>query len=330
MRTIVFFSVLILTLSLVFGGMTNSVYAADSSSILLTIAKRAQNQIQSQISDESPEQIKQLFEEGKDKVSALQDSLLENDTELAKEQFLSAMKIFSEITRQLATAQTTQSDVNTAQTIHKDPTNDLLRMNGYVANLKTIAKNQNVTIDFSYIDGLFSKAKNQITLNQFEEATTTINEIKQIILKINQELREKSSQQQTNRAQAFAEKYLKQLDRLIEHSHKIGKSEEIIQELELSKESLSLATSPSEVIQEVRNIMKIQQNFELYENKLLELRISQVEQSVQQLSNSDQITQENIEEFKHTIEEIKNQISNSKFQEATDSLNSLESLIPEF
>ena len=72
MKSVAFFAVLVLTLSLVFAGTTNSVYAADSSSILLTIAKRAQNQIEGQISDGTPDQIKQLFEQGKGEVKALE------------------------------------------------------------------------------------------------------------------------------------------------------------------------------------------------------------------------------------------------------------------
>ena len=330
MKSVAFFAVLVLTLSLVFAGTTNSVYAADSSSILLTIAKRAQNQIEGQISDGTPDQIKQLFEQGKGEVKALEESLLNEETEIAKKQFLSAMKIFSEITRQLASSQTSQAEATTTQTVQGNPSNDLLRMQSYVGNLKAIANKQNAEIDFSYLNELFSKARGQISQKQYAEAKQTIDEIKKTILEINQELREKSSQQQTNRAQLFAQKYLKQLDRLIEHSQKTGKSEEIIQNLESSKENLSLADSPAKVIAEVRNIMKIQQTFELYENKLLELRITQLEQRIQELANSDQVNQENIDELTSAVDNIKDQLSQSKFQEATDSLGSLDSLIQEF
>ena len=237
------------------------------------------------------------------------------------------MKIFSEITRQLASSQTSQAEATTTQTVQGNPSNDLLRMQSYVGNLKAIANKQNAEIDFSYLNELFSKARGQISQKQYAEAKQTIDEIKKTILEINQELREKSSQQQTNRAHLFAQKYLKQLDRLIEHSQKTGKSEEIIQNLESSKENLSLADSPAKVIAEVRNIMKIQQTFELYENKLLELRITQLEQTIQELANSDQLNQENIDELTSAIDNIKDQLSQSKFQEATDSLRSLESLI---
>ena len=57
-------------------------------------------------------------------------------------------------------------------------------------------------------------------------------------------------------------------------------SEDIIQKLEVASESLSLATSPSEVINEVRNILLLQQQFELSEEKLLELRLIQIEKTL--------------------------------------------------
>ena len=44
-------------------------------------------------------------------------------------------------------------------------------------------------------------------------------------------------------------------------------SEDIIEKLKTSSGSLSLATSPSEVVSEVRNILLLQQQFELSERK---------------------------------------------------------------
>ena len=322
MRSIVIFGLLILTASLVFGGMTNTVFAQENPSILSQIANRAQEQIQNQISNDSSKEIKKLFEEGKKEVEALEESLSNNDLTSAKKHFLSAMKIFTQISHQLNTVQTTQTETDITQTIH-NPSNDLLRMQGYVTNLKTIAKNHNASMDFSSIDQSFEIARNQINNNQFKEASQTIHEIKKTIIKLNAELRQQTSQQETNRAQAFAQKYLKQLDRLIEHGQNTGMPEDIMQKFESARESLTLATLPSEVIKEVRKILLLQQQFEISENKLLELRIVQTEKTVLELSNLDQVNQDTIQEIKQTLQTIKDHLSKNEFEQANELLRSL-------
>ncbi len=183
MKSIAIFGILILTASLVLGGMTNTVFAQENPSILSQIANRAQEQIQNQISNDSSEEIKKLFEEGKKEVEALEESLSNNDLTSAKKHFLSSMKIFTQISHQLNTIQTSQTSTNMIQTV-KNPSIDLLRMQGYVNNLKVIAKNNNASMDFSSLDQSFEITRNQIDNNQFKEASQTIHEIKKNHYKI--------------------------------------------------------------------------------------------------------------------------------------------------
>ena len=327
MKTIAIIGILILTVSLVFGGMTNTVLAQEDPSILTKIAKRAQDQILIQISNDSPKEILKLFEEGKKEVEAIEESLLTNDLTSAKEHFLSAMRIFTEISRQSATTQFSHTETTTTQTTQLNPSNDLLRMYSYVNNLKAIAKNHNSTIDFTQLNGLFEIARNQINSNQFNEVSQTIHEIKKSIIEINAELRQQASHQESNRAQAFAQKYLKQLDRLIELAQDTGKSEDIIEKLKVARESLTLATSPGDIIKQVRNILLLQQQFELSESKLIELRIIQIEKTILGLSNSDQINSDPIIEINETLQTIKDHLSKSEFDQANELLGSLATIL---
>ena len=327
MKTIAIIGILILTVSLVFGGVTNTVLAQEDPSILTKIAKRAQDQILIQISNDSPKEILKLFEEGKKEVEAIEESLLTNDLTSAKEHFLSAMRIFTEISRQSATTQFFHTETTTTQTTQLNPSNDLLRMYSYVNNLKAIAKNHNSTIDFTQLNGLFEIARNQINSNQFNEASQTIHEIKKSIIEINAELRQQASHQESNRAQAFAQKYLKQLDRLIELAQDTGKSEDIIEKLKVARESLTLTTSPGDIIKQVRNILLLQQQFELSESKLLELRIIQIEKTILGLSNSDQINPDPIIEISETLQTIKDHLSKSEFDQANELLGSLATIL---
>jgi len=327
MKTIAIIGILILTVSLVFGGMTNTVLAQEDPSILTKIAKRAQDQILIQISNDSPKEILKLFEEGKKEVEAIEESLITNDLTSAKEHFLSAMRIFTEISRQSATTQFSHTETTTTQTTQLNPSNDLLRMYSYVNNLKAIAKNHNSTIDFTQLNGLFEIARNQINSNQFNEVSQTIHEIKKSIIEINAELRQQASHQESNRAQAFAQKYLKQLDRLIELAQDTGKSEDIIEKLKVARESLTLATSPGDIIKQVRNILLLQQQFELSESKLIELRIIQIEKTILGLSNSDQINSDPIIEISETLQTIKDHLSKSEFDQANELLGSLTTIL---
>jgi len=319
--------ILILTVSLVFGGVTNTVLAQEDPSILTKIAKRAQDQILIQISNDSPKEILKLFEDGKKEVEAIEESLITNDLTSAKEHFLSAMRIFTEISRQSATTQFSHTETTTTQTTQLNPSNDLLRMYSYVNNLKAIAKNHNSTIDFTQLNGLFEIARNQINSNQFNEVSQTIHEIKKSIIEINAELRQQASHQESNRAQAFAQKYLKQLDRLIELAQDTGKSEDIIEKLKVARESLTLATSPGDIIKQVRNILLLQQQFELSESKLLELRIIQIEKTILELSNSDQINTDPIKEISGILQTVKDHLSKSEFDQANKLLGSLTILL---
>jgi hypothetical protein len=327
MKTIAIIGILILTISLVFGGVTNTVLAQEDPSILTKIAKRAQDQILIQISNDSPKEILKLFEDGKKEVEAIEESLLTNDLTSAKEHFLSAMRIFTEISRQSATTQFSHTETTTTQTTQLNPSNELLRMYSYVNNLKAIAKNHNSTIDFTQLNGLFEIARNQINSNQFNEVSQTIHEIKKSIIEINAELRQQASHQESNRAQAFAQKYLKQLDRIIELAQDTGKSEDIIEKLKVARESLTLATSPSDIIKQVRNILLLQQQFELSESKLLELRIIQIEKTILGLSNSDQINSDPIIEINETLQTIKDHLSKSEFDQANELLGPLTTIL---
>ena len=329
MKSVTIFVFLILTVSLALGGATNLVYAQDNPHILIRIAQGAQDKIQSQISSDSSEEIKNLFEEGQRGVLALENALSNNDLTSAKEHFLSTMKIFTNLSHQLASNQTAQTEARTIPTA-PNPSNDLHRMQGYVNSLKVIANNQNATVDFTSVDNLFLDAKTQINNYRYTEATQTVQQIKEAIIELNAELRQQASQQETNRAQAFAQKYLKQLDRLIEHAQITGMSEDIIEKLKTSSGSLSLATSPSEVVSEVRNILLLQQQFELSESKLLELRIIELEKTILEISDSDQLNQDTIQGMNNTIQTIKDHLDKREFERATELVNALGTILGKF
>ena len=328
MKTIATFGLLVLVGSMVLGGMTSSVYAQDDPAILIKLAKRAQNQIDNQISSDSPDKIKELFREGSGHVDALEKALRSDNIESAKEHFLSAMKIFKEISRHLATSDrasdaTPHAESTAAQSYVRDPSNDLKRLQVYVNSLKNIAKKHDASIDFSAIDRLFAEARKQISDHQYELASKTLHEIKATIVEINKELREKASTQESQRAKAYAQKYLEQLDRLIEHAKKQGVSAEIIEKLETARENLSSADNPKEIVKEIRKIMSLKDQFELTKNDRLESRVIQVEKTLSRISQADGVDPDDIADARDTLQTIKRYISDGEIDAANELLSDL-------
>ena len=330
MKKITSFVLLILVSSMVLGGMTNTVQAQTDPSILLKIAKHAQKQLENQINQDSSDKTKQLFKDGAQQIKALEESLRNNEIDLAKQHFLSAMRIFKEVSQQLSTNQSSQVEMATLKATAEDPSADLLRMQNYVNNLKTIAKGYNTSVDFSELDDLFVTTKKQIIDRQFDDALQTISKIKQITVDFNNEIREHASQQEQSRAKEYAQKYLEQLDRLIENAKSKGLSEDIIQKLETARENLSSATNPHEIIKQIKEIISIKEQFELTKNDLLESRVMQIEKILFKLSNSDKLSQVDLEDAKKTLQTIKRHLSQGEFETANGLLRSLATLLEQF
>ena len=325
MKSVTSFALLILVASMAFGGITNSVYAADDPAIL-KIAKRAQEQISNQISDDSSDKIKRLFEEGTQQVESLEKSLHSDDTSAAKKHFLSAMKIFKEISRHLTTSVSdvsSQDEISSVRDTAKNPSNDLQRLQSYLNNLKTIAKKHDASIDFSELDELVVKARQQIGDHQFAQALDTIHEIKETIVDVNKELREKASKQESQRAKVYAQKYLEQLDRLIENAKKQGVSDEIIEKLVSAKKNLSSMDEPRKIIEEIRKIMSLKDQFELTKNDRLESRILQVEKTLSRLSQVDGVDEEDLLDAGDTLQSIKQNLNDGEFETANEQLRDL-------
>ena len=330
MKKITSFVLLILVSSMILGGMTNTAQAQTDPSILLKIAKHAQKQLENQINQDSSDKTKQLFKDGAQQIKALEESLRNNEIDLAKQHFLSAMRIFKEVSQQLSINQSSQVEMATLKATAEDPSADLLRMQNYVDNLKTIAKKYKTSVDFSELDSLFVTAKKQIIDRQFDDALQTISKIKQITVNFNNEIREHASQQEQSRAKEYAQKYLEQLDRLIENAKNQGLSEDIIQKLETARENLSSATDPHEIIKQVKKIISIKEQFELTKNDRLESRVMQIEKILFKLSNSDKLSQTNLDDAKKTLQTIKRHLSQGEFETANELLRSLATLLEQF
>lgn len=328
MNQVATFGLLILVSSMILGG-TTSTYAQTDPTILITLANRAQNQIEQQITDSTSDDIKELFRNGVNEVNALEESLANEDIGTAKKHFLTAMRIFAQISHMLNEQQTTQAETAQLRAAPQpDYSSDLERIHKYITSLKALAKKYNAPIDFSEINELLNTAQIQAK-NGNSEIRETINEIKHMVIKINNEIRDFAAKQQQERAKKYAQQYLEQLDRLIENSKSQGISEDVIEKLENLKERLSSATDPQEIVGQIKEIISIKKQFELTKNDRLESRVIQIEKTINRLTQMEEIDPEQINSAKERLALSKGYLREGEFDKANEILRDLNNQLRE-
>lgn len=167
------------------------------------------------------------------------------------------------------------------------------------------------------------------TKNGNSEIRETINEIKHMVIKINNEIREFAAKQQQERAKKYAQQYLEQLDRLIKNSKSQGLSEGVIEKLENLKERLSSTTDPQEIVEQIKEIISIKKQFELTKNDRLESRVIQIENTINRLAQMEEIDPEQINSAKEQLELSKGYLREGEFDKANEILRELNNQLRE-
>ena len=327
MKIIVTVSLLLLISGLSFG-ISNEVYAQNDPSILLKIVKHTQEQIENQIPHDSSDKIKNLLNIGNSHINSLDESLQNNDIESAKGHFLSAMKTFKEISKNLSPTDTSSQISSPSQESKKISAN-LTRLHVHVENLKLITGNHDVSFDYSEIDNLFIQAKQYLMDNQIPETLDTIDKIKSIITDVKFTLHEHALKQESHRAKEYAQKYLERTDRLIEQAKQQQIPSEIIEKLENSREILSVTESPEEIINEIRNIVFIKEKFDLLKNDRYESKILKIEKIIYFMSQNNQISDDKFAELQKQLEDIKYNLAQGELSTVGNLLKEITSNLEE-
>ncbi len=327
MRTITSFGLLALVVSMVFSGISISVEAQADPNILLKIASQAQKQIGTQISNQQvSDEVQRLFEEGSAEVDSLENSLENDDISSARNYFLSAMKIFKKISQMILERPTVEATISVSNTAHS-LSSDLERMVKFLSKLKAIAKKYDSGIDFSEIDRLISVTKSNIHDGNFDEAKNNIVQTKRLLSDIKTTLVAQANESKTARAKDFAQKHLEKLANLIEKAKKQGYSQEIINKLEDAYEELSSTSDPHKIVEHVRKIILIKDQFELTKTDRIESRIAQMEQKLERLSQVEGIDPSQIQEAERILSEAKNLLSDGNTDEALNLLRTFSELV---
>lgn len=211
MKTLAIFTIFVL----IFGtapAVLSDAYAQNDPYILLRIATQADTQIQHQLDsvygDSVPSEIQELYQKGHMAVLSLEESLPDN-LEQARQDFLTTMKSFKQITRMISEP-TTDSASTSAQTTDRDPSSELDRLVKYVQKLKTVSATHNIEINFDRIDYLIDHARNQIANN--EDHSETLDQIKHLITFIEKDIRSHDSHGSSDRVKDFVLKQLEEIE----------------------------------------------------------------------------------------------------------------------
>ena len=327
-------ALLVLVASMIMGSIPNYVYADSQSDSLIRIATQARDQLRIQLSKvDTSQEIKEKFELGSTEIESLIKALKDENIPAAREHFLSAMKIFNEIIQQISERTSTSETTLSASQPAEAPriSNEIDRSERYIDQLKGISDKNGFEIDFSHAYELIDIARNQLGEGNSEAASSTIEEIKHSISELNETLREKTRQYTTDRAKTLAGKYLEDLDKLIAEAEEVGVSQETLAKLVEIKEHLNSASDSSDVeqiINELRYLISVKQDFEDTKIERLKSRANQLESKIVQLSNYPYEIPE-LGKAKDMFSDLTILISEGSFNEAVRVLNSLNDLINE-
>jgi len=249
MKILALFTIFVLIFGTASTSLVNDAYAQKDPNILLRIAAQADEQISQQLErsygDSIPSDIQTLHSQGQMAVVSLEKSL-PDDIEQAREDFLTAMKLFQQISR-IISESTTEAKITRSDISDRDLKSELNRLHKYFQNLKTVSEKQNTGIELSEIKELFILANEQINSGQTSDATQTIEEIKSLIISIKQHIQDSSSNSASDRVKKFILNQLQKIQTILDtanidpNSSEFVEAESLINEIEnlISEDKIS-------------------------------------------------------------------------------------------
>ena len=266
MKTLALFTIFVLIFGSASASLINDAYAQNGPDVLLRIATQADteifNQLENSYGDLIPSDTQTLYEKGHAAVKSLKSSLSDDDDEQAKEDFLTAMKSFRQITS-IMSEPVSESKLTTSS--DRDLDSELNRLHKYFQSLKTISQKHNTGIDSSGIEQLFALAHEQINSNEIDNGTETLYQLESLIHIMNQKIREHSSNSSSDRIIVFALKQLEKIQKILDDPSLDASTPEfsiavsLVAEIEtlISEDNIPVAKEKFGELNEIMKIMKM-------------------------------------------------------------------------
>lgn len=263
MKTLALFTIFVLIFGTASTSLVSDAYAQNDPNILLQIAEQADKQIKNQLDrsygDSIPSDIEDLYDQGHKAVESLEESLPDN-VEQAREDFLTAMKLFQKISKMTST-HTIEAKVTTSDISDRDLKSELNRLHKYFQSLKSVSEKQKTGIELSEIQRLFILANEQIDSGDNQGATETINEIKSLITITKKHIHDYSSDSASDRVKEFILKQLERIQKILDKADstdEIVKANDLIVDIEdlVSENDISGAKQKFGELNEIIKIIK--------------------------------------------------------------------------
>ena len=230
MKKLALFAIIVLIFGTISPSLANQVYGQNDPSILLRIATQADKQIVNQLDkkyqNEIPNNINILYEKGHRAVESLDKSLSNNDIEKAKQDFLLAMNSFMQISRIISQSSEKVIVVSVSEKSNQNLESKLDRLEKYVKTLESISNKHKIEQNgnnFTTAYSLIQEIRNQINTN--EDSSKNIDELKDLIKSIKNEIRNSMAEKQSNSIKNFFEKFLVQIDQKLMQAKDLGRDE---------------------------------------------------------------------------------------------------------
>lgn len=230
MKKLALFAIIVLIFGTISPSLANQAYGQNDPGILLRIATQADKQIVNQLDkkyqNEIPNNINILYEKGHRAVESLDESLSNNDIEKAKQDFLLAMNSFMQISRIISQSSEKVIVVSVSEKSNQNLESKLDRLEKYVKTLESISNKHKIEQNgnnFTTAYSLIQEIRNQINTNG--DSSKNIDELKDLIKSIKNEIRNSMAEKQSNSIKNFFEKFLVQIDQKLMQAKDLGRDE---------------------------------------------------------------------------------------------------------
>ncbi|CDI06591.1 hypothetical protein [Candidatus Nitrosotenuis uzonensis] len=286
---------------------------------LVNLATQARAQIKIQLDrmNSVSAEVKELYAKGDAETDLLVAAANQNNTSEAKQRFMSAMKIFRQISQTFSepapaqkavpAADTSMMTATTQQVSEATYRNNLVRTEKYIDTLRTTVIRNSLTVDFAKADELIQNAKSSLAAGNFAEVDRMLGELKAEQNRIQREIKEQTIQQSNARVKAFVNEYIAQIDAILLQAKELGLSDVDIAKLTKIKEELVSTRDASQLIIKIKHY-SVNISISDYKSQKIQSEIAKLEGRLMGLERSiDGSVKTKFDAARQLLTQIKNQ-----------------------
>jgi len=273
MNKLLVFSLLFLVGSMCFVIIPNTAYADSQLDILVKITQNTKEHIKDDIDklNDVSQMVYDLFNEGAKETALLIQAAEKEDTDSAKQHFISAMIAFKQTSLTILQNQSQE----TTQAIVSDHSPRINKYESNIYKLKLISTKLNADVDFEQIDQLLTLAKVNNTKGSIEQTKEVLDKIASDGKQIQKFLYEISEQNRIHKAKQFVQKHTERINSLILQAKTFGLDKTAVY-LQQSQVQLLQANSTNQIKQQFKIIIihqqKVEQVKEINQTQLIRLQ----------------------------------------------------------